>query len=95
MAPFLLQSYDGLQKCGRKRLPYPSFVANVLWANRVFSVGTLLTAPSEASGLDKNRHWYFDDKMDHGTWYYDFVTVPEGIDPGLVEQMRLNMENEE
>ena len=92
---------------GRKRLPYPSFVANVLRENRMFSGCTLLISPSEASGLDKkvvqkmpyvqdkNVHWYYDDKMDFGTWYYDFVIILEGTDPNLVEQMRLNMVNEE
>jgi hypothetical protein len=53
----------------RKKLPYPSFVIDVLRASNVRSVGTLLTSPSEVSGLDKKvvqKMHYVQEKMEIG-----------------------------
>lgn len=43
---------------------------------------------------DSNGHWFYDDKLSLGTWYHDFFTVPEGMHPTLVKQMKKNMEKE-
>jgi len=79
---------------GRKKLPYPSFISCLLRSDRVTSVDTLLTIPSEVSGLnaeavqkmhyvkDSNGDWYYDD---NGIWYYDFIVVADGTD---TEQLR-------
>jgi len=91
----------------RKKLPYPSFISCLLRDDPVLSVDTLLTIASESSGPDEkavqkmpfvkdsNGHWYYDDKLYPGTWYYDFVTVLEGTHPTLVKQMKENMEKED
>jgi len=91
----------------RKRLPYPSFISCLLKFNRVPSVNTLLTTPSDSSGLDEKAiqtmHYvkdskgnsYYDDKLSPGTWYYDFITMPEGTDLELVKQMKENIEKED
>ena len=44
---------------------------------------------------DAKGNWYYDDKLSSDTWYYDFVTMAEGISPELVKQMKKNMENED
>jgi len=91
----------------RKRLPYSSFISCLLRSDRVLNVDTLLTALSDCSGLDEKAvqkmhyvkdskgNWYYDDKLSPRTWYYDFITVPKGTDPELVEQMKENMEKED
>jgi len=68
------------------------------------SVDTLLTTPSELSGLDakvvqkmhyvkdSNDFRYYDD---NGVWYYDFITVAEGTDAEFIKQMKENMEKED
>jgi len=83
---------------GRKRLLYPSFISDVLRADRVLSVGTLLTSPSDSSGLDQKvvqkmyyvkdskANWYYDDKLYPGTWYYDVVTVPDGTNLATIQK---------
>jgi len=88
----------------RKKLPYPSFISCLLKSDRVVSVDTLLTTPSEVSGLDaksvqkmhyvknSNGFWYYDD---NGVWYYDFIIVVEGTDAKIVKQMEENMEKED
>jgi len=88
----------------RKKLPCPSFISCILRSKCVLSVDTLLTIPSDASGLDAKAvqkmhyvkdskgNWYYDD---NGVWYYDFITVPEGTDPESVEQMKEIMEKED
>jgi len=89
---------------GRKRLPYPSFISCLLRSDCVTIVDTLLTIPSEVSGLDakavqkmhyvkdSNGNWYYDDS---GVWFYDFIAVAEGTDPESVKQMMENMEKED
>ena len=91
----------------RKRLPYPSFISCLLRSDHVLSVDTLLTTPSDFSGLDEKEvqkmhyvkdskgNWYYDDKLSPETWYYYFVTVAEGTNPELVEQMIENMKKED
>jgi len=37
----------------RKKLPYPSFITSLLRADRFLSVDTLVTTPSDSSGLDE------------------------------------------
>jgi methyl-accepting chemotaxis protein len=88
----------------RKKLPYPSFISCLLRSDRVSSVDTLPTIPSEVSGLDAKAfqkmhyvkdskgNWYYDD---NGVWYYDFTVVAEGTDPELVEETKQNMEKED
>lgn len=55
-----------------KKLPYPSFLAEVLKDNEIHSANTLLTKPSTKSGLDKGvvnmTHYYQDNK---NNWYYN------------------------
>jgi len=89
---------------GRKKLTYPSFISFLVRSDRVTSVNTLLTIPSEVSGLDakavqkmhyvkdSNGDWYYDD---NGVWYYEFIAVAEGTDPEIVKQMKENMEKED
>jgi len=89
---------------GRKKLPYPSFISCLLRSDHVTSVDTLLTIPSEVSGLDAKAvqkmhyakdskgNWYYDD---NGVWYYDFTAMAEGTNPELVEKMKENMEKED
>jgi len=56
----------------RKKLPYPSFISCLLRSDCVTSVDTLLTIPSEVSGLDakvvQKMHYVKDSK---GNWFYD------------------------
>ena len=77
----------------KRNLPYPSFISRLLKVDRVTSVNTLLTKPSEVSGLDakvvqkmhyvkeSKGNWYYDD---NGVWYNDFIVVAEGTDPESV-----------
>jgi len=44
---------------------------------------------------DSKGNWYYDDKLSPETWYYYFVTVAEGTNPELVEQMIENMKKED
>jgi len=86
---------------GRNKLTYPSFISCLLRSDRVTSVDTLLTIPSEVSGLDakviqkmhyvkdSKENWYYDD---NGVWYYDFIVVAEGMNPESVKQMKENIE---
>jgi len=67
-----------------KKMPYPSFMANVLRNNQVVNVGTLLTKPSTKSGMDRGainmmhynqdgrNNWYYKGRENPvSTWYYD------------------------
>jgi len=60
------------KKDSRKKLPYPSFISCLLRSDCVTSVDTLLTIPSEVSGLDakvvQKMHYVKDSK---GNWFYD------------------------
>jgi len=89
---------------GRKKLPYPSFISCLLRSDCVTIFDTLLTIPSEVSGLDakavqkmhyvkdSNGNWYYDDS---GVWFYDFIVVAEGTDSESVKQMKEYMEKED
>lgn len=74
----------------------------------MFGACSLLTTPSDETGLDKRvvgkmhyyqgskGNWYYNDRAKPvSTWYYDYVTMPKGNGPDMVKEMQVNMENEE